>query len=596
MNIICRGGIAQTRPGSKSIIELPSGTVQGMTIFKPTTGVHTLVSVIDGNVYACPAPFDSYYQIAGLKFSKYSKFIAWASCIQSVELNPAGELVVMESPKAVLMIADGNTRTGFWDGSVAGHLNPEINETPVGLWMSWSNNRLWISRGSQVFASDLGNPLSFTDQTYFAEGRAFYLPDDCTGIAETSDRQGIICFTASTGTYIKSSVQDRTTWLSTPQFIQTILPGVGCVAPRSIVQQYGLLWWYSSSGLISQDDAERLYISSRISIADNEMAESKAFLSADLSSTCGVAFENFLLHAVPHAGRLNNRIHVLDQAPFEDQKNAWAGYWTGWNFIEMVSDTINGQKRVFGLSADAGDKNRIWELFKDEKRDNGIPITCFIVTRAHHGDNLDYKDFRYAEIELCNLEGEIALTCGVRGTRGAFQRVLTKDIIAGYGQIYHDEDYGYNASELASTRLQIRTIKSKDDIMATDCNSVKVETEMVGLTDKAFTLVIAWSGVLGVSAYRIFMQTTSQSRVGDCEQDETQDRIISGLGCGSETRIENGNVPFEEFYAKVRYTATDGTDTVTRTSIQSSFINQQDATRKATATAKWLAYDALGIV
>jgi len=251
MNIICRGGPAQTRPGSiSSPMKLPRGRVQGMTMFKPNSGIQHLVFAINGLVYASPYPFQEYSQLRNIKFSPYSKFVAWATGIKSSEYAPNGDLVFVDSPTNILIMQDGVTQAAFWDGSQNRHLNPVNLETPVGLWMQWSNNRLWVSRGSQIFASDIGNPLGFSEGQYLNEGRAFYLTGPCTGIAESSDRQGIICFTSENGSFIQSSIQDRTQWLNTAGFQQLLLPNIGCVSARSIVQQYGenfifLNWEYS---------------------------------------------------------------------------------------------------------------------------------------------------------------------------------------------------------------------------------------------------------------------------------------------------------------------------------------------------------------
>jgi hypothetical protein len=240
--------------------------------------------------------------------------------------------------------------------------------------MVWSNNRLWVSRGSQIFASDIGNPLSFTEGQYLNEGRAFYLPGDCTGMAETPDRKGIICFTATTATLIQSSIQDRTKWLETPNFQSTILPDVGCVAPRSIVQQYGMLWWFSARGLISLDDALRTYISSQLRARDLEMLQSKYTMDSDVSMVCGAAIENFLLHAVPCGERRNTRIHVLDQSPSEDSgSSVWPSYWSGWRPVEFTKAVINGTDYLFTLSEDYDGRTRIWQLFTQDKTDGGIP-------------------------------------------------------------------------------------------------------------------------------------------------------------------------------------------------------------------------------
>lgn len=594
MNVLNRGGTAQTRPGSKVMLDLPDGNLQGLTVFKPTNGTWYMVFAVDGDVYASAHPFNTYNKIPNIKFSKYSKYIAWASCVQFTETNPDGTIAILDNPRNVLVMADGYTQTAFWDGSTGRHLDPTKNETPVGLWMHWSNNRLWISRGTQIFASDIGNPLSFTEATYLNEARAFYLPGDCTGISETADKEGIMCFTSESVSFIKSSIQDRDKWLTVDQFQQNLLSDLGCVAPRSIVQQYGLLWWYSANGLISQNDAERVSVSSRLDIQDDEMFESKSTMSYDLSSIAGVGYENFLLHAVPSGGSLNTHVHVLDQAPFEQKVNAWAGYWTGWRVTEFASAVIGAQRRVFACSVDYDGRNRIWELFRKDKTDNGIPITCWLATRTNLFENRDYKQFRYIEIELCNLVGDVSIACGIRGLRGAFQPVLTKEIKATKGQVYYDQDYGYNANELAGSRVQTRIIRSQDGSAATECNSACVESDISGLIDKGFQAVIAWSGVAGINAYRMFAQSIPQAYQGTCEKDEEENNLLSVYGCGIEGLFIQNLGPWPEYWAKATFTQTIDSNTATASRTASSFISQTDANRKAMKTAQWVVGRQLG--
>lgn len=595
MNVMCRGGIVQTRPGSRSLVQLPLGNLQGVTFFQPTSGLPSLVAAVDGKVYTCPYPFNAYKQIDGIQFSPYSKYIAWASCVQSTYTNDAGEIKVLETPANVLLMADGVTKSAYWDGSTGRHLNPLDNETPVGLWMVWSNNRLWISRDSQVFASDIGNPLSFTEGTYLNEGRAFYLPGKCTGIAETVDRLGILCFTNNSGDFIKSSIQNRTQWLNTEQFQQTILPDVGCVAPRSIVQQYGLLWWYSANGLINQDAAQKTYITSRIDIQDNEMYESKYTMSYDLSGIAGGTYENFLLQAVPSGDKWNTRVHVLDQAQFSTEVSGWPGYWTGWRPVEFTSGVIGSQKRIFCVSVDYDGSNRIWEMFRSDKTDNGIPITCFVATRLNLFENRDYKQFRYLELELTNLSGPVAITAGIRGTRGAFQKVLSKDIAAGQGQVYYESLYGYDSNQFAGSRTQNRIIRSIDSSNASECNAGCVESRILGLVDKGFSAVVAWSGIAGIAAYRIFSQSVPQAYQGNCESDEDGPNVVTPEGCAIQELFWTDGQPWEEYYGKATFTQIlpDGSK-ATKTITQQSFINQQDANRRAMTTAEWYVGTKLG--
>lgn len=606
MNVTCRGGLIQTRPGSRSLLNMPPGNLQGLTVFKPTFGEPQLLFAVEGLIYVSNYPFEEYRLLEPLRFNKYTKYIAWAVCLQSTYYNESGALTYKEMPTSVLMIQDGASRAAVWDGSTARHLDPTpsgteitregFDETPVGLWMCWSNNRLWVSREGQIFASDIGNPLKFTEGQYLNEGRSFYLPDSCTGIIETSDQQGIICFTRNVGVFLRTSIQTRTQWLSTPGFQQTVLPNVGCVAPRSIVQQYGLIWWYSPRGLINQDDALRLNITSRLDVRDNEMAASKAYLSFDLSGVCGASFENFLFHGVPYGAKENTRVHVLDQAPMEGNESSWPGFWTGWRPVEFATGVIDSRDRVFAASVDHDGVNRVWEMFRSDKTDNGIPITSYIQTRPHFFGNRDYKKFRYAEVELWGIDGPVALKVAAAGLKGGYQTILTKDINSVHGQVYPNVEYSDNGNLFFGTRSQTRIVRSVDGWNPSECNEECVESQNRGLIDKAFSIAIAWSGIAAISAYRIFSIPDYQAYQGTCEDDETgQILVINSNGCGSVVPLST-EPQLPMFYARATVSSQNPVtgQVVTKTSTQNSYINQQDADRKAVATARWLSYSATG--
>ncbi len=608
MNIVNRGGLAQTRPGSQSLpFSIPMGNLQGLTLFRPLNGTPSLVFAVDGVVYYSPAPFSEMFTMANVRFSPYTRFIAWASCVQSTFYTPNGTLDILPVPKSVLIMQDGATRAAYWDGHNSGHLNPTASTseftsdntdgTPVGLWMCWSNNRLWVSRGNIIFASDLGNPLKFADERFIAEGRRFYLPGSCTGIAETSDQQGIICFTPENGVFIKSSIQDRTTWLSTPDFQKTVLPNVGCVAPRSIIQQHGLLWWFTPKGLINQDDALRLNLTSRLNVQDQEMIQSKANVSYDISGCAGSFFENFLFHALPNGDKLNTRIHVMDQAPQDDGSlNSWPSYWEGWRPVEFARGVVNNQERVFCISYDYDNRARIWELFLPDRTDNGIPITSYLETKTNLFQNRDYKRFRYAELELAGVSGPTAIMVAVAGLRGAYQNMGVKDMAAEDGQVYFDVQYGDGENDFFGSRPQTRIIRTIDKSEPSDCNSLCIESEKRGLIDKGFSLLIVWSGIAAISAYRIFAQNEPIAYQGICEENETDEiRLLTVDGCGSNDLISSGE-SFTTYFATATFSRISPTTglVVTNTSTQSSLISQVDADRKASRMAKWYVLSEIG--
>lgn len=616
LNTINRGGIIQTRPGSASLIldyvdcsvppiteenfDIPGNNIQGITLFKPSSGPSSLVFMVDGLVYFSPYPFKYFKRICELQFSKYSKYASFESCVQSTDYDGSGVLYALDTPKSVLIIQDGNTRAAYWDGSTAAHINPTISGTewtapdrdgtPVGLWMKWSNNRLWVSRKDMVFASDIGNPLKFTETQYLNEGRAFYLPGPCTGIVETPDQQGILCFTPEAGVFIRSAIQDRELWLQTPEFQKIVLQSIGCVAPRSIVTQHGLIWWMTPKGLISLDDAVKLNVSSRLNIEDQEMAYSKANMSHDVSNVCGSYFENFLFHAVPVGDKYNTRLHVLDQAPMDGvMGNSWPSHWEGWRPVDFARGVIGSEERVFCISRDLDGVNRIWELFTDDKTDNGIPITSYVQCKLHLFDSRDYKAFRYAEVEAVGIKGPTSFLLAAGGLKGAFQPIGTKEVVSTIGQVYDDEEYSEDGNLIAGSKAQTRIIKSIDSSEPSDCNGECIESEKRGLIDKGLSLLIVWSGIAGISSYRIFVRHEPEAILGRCEEDETGVKLLTPDGCGT-TEDFSTSSPFTTYTAEETYSQDGVSETETATSI----ISQEDAVRKAMATAKWKVQSQLG--
>lgn len=480
---------------------------------------------------------------------------------------------------------------------------PGYDGTPIGLWSVWSNNRLWISNGNKVYASDIGNPLKFTEDQYFDEARSFLLPNVCTGAIESPDKSGVVFFTRDVGVFFLSSIQDRTTWQSTPGFQTTICPNLGCCAPRSLVQQYGLIWWFTPKGLISQNAAFAANISSRLDVADNEMIQSKANLSFDLSMVAGGTIENYLFHALAHGDSINNRVHVLDQAPFEGKMdfwrlNSWPGFWTGWRPVEFTKCIIGTAERVFFCSQDYDGVNRMWEFFRDEKTDNGMPITSYVVTKTHFFGNRDYKNFRYAEVELVGVQGPTAVMVGVAGIRGAYQVECRKDINATIGQVYANYNYGQTVALIAGSSPQTRVIRTQDNPSPECFNDNDVEaTNFVGFKDKAFSLVIAWSGIAGVTAYRIFAQNYPYAQMGVDEEDETGDiHLLNSEGAGTTCSVFENTMPIEKFYAEATFTKRNPqtAELVSRTCYSSSMINQQDAQRKAQLMAEWYVLTQIG--
>lgn len=593
-NCVCRGGILQTRPGTRTLFCLPDGNFQGQTLFTPDNGVAQLVAAVDGKIYVSAAPFTSYRRLTNLQFSPTAKYMAWAVGLKSTDYDLDGNLVSLADPYSVLIMQDGLTRAAYWDGGISAHLNPAspsdvtdstdisdgapgYNETPVGLWMIWSGNRLWVSRGNQIFASDIGNPLKFTEALYLNEARAFSLSGPCTGFIATPDQKGIIAFTENDGTFFQSNIQDRTLWLTTPDFQSLILPNIGCVAPRSLVTQYGLNWWFGPRGFTNLNSAFRQNLSSRIDYQDNQMFASKAYLGPDLSNICASFYENYLMVSVPSGDVLNRHTWVLDQAPLDGNVNAWTGIWTGWRPIEWARGLVNGNERVFFGSVDYDGKNRIWEAMQPERKDNGCRITCYAQLRDHAAGDLEDKRYEWSKFFLSQILGEVDLNVYVASTKGAYQFQKNYHIVATEGQIFADVEYSEAGPLMVGNRVQSRTIRTPADPTDNECNACGVESKEGNMIDYAFSHLLVWTGQMGIRAYQMYMRESPDRNTGDCEESEVGPRTLNAQGCSGLELLVDGQV-FTQYTAHAEGTTItrQGLDVyIRRTAV--SYISQESA-------------------
>lgn len=605
MNVTCRGGIVQTRPGTRSLSQVVGSAirVQGFAAFTPTGGIPHLVAAVDGRIYVSQQPFDEVRQLTNLRFNPTSRYVVFETCLKSTDYTADGELIFLDRPYNVLMIQDGATRAAYWDGSSSGHLNPTpsgrtdengeiltepgFDETFIGLFMRWSGNRLWVARQGQIFASDFGNPMKFTEAQYINEGRSFYLTGECTGMIETPDQSGLIVFTADNGTLFKTSIQDRQLWLQTVDFQKVIFPDIGCVAPFSPIRQYGLIWWFSAQGLINSDQALALYRTSRIDYQDTEMMCSKGNLGPDLGGICTAAFENYLLVSVPSGDVYNRHTWCLDQSVLEDGAKAWDSYWTGWYPHQWATARMDGHERVFFLAKDDNGCVKIWEANQPDRTDNGAPITCFAQLKPHLFGEIDsQKRFLYAEIFAQEILGDVSVLIGVGGLKGAFFRAGLKEIVATKGAVYATSLYDINTC-MYGNRPQSRTIVTQENPDPGYCNTCGVESNLPNSIDREFGLLVVWSGRLGITGYSLTAAKYEETTSGACEPVETGPRSLSEQGCSARSLYITG-CAFENFYgtASLEVYCQRSKSMVIGVGQATSIISQADADRKARAAAQ----------
>lgn len=407
-------------------------------------------------------------------------------------------------------------------------------ETPLGSMMAWSGDRLWVARGNRLFAGDINDPLKFTEDIYLSEGGSFFTADPITGIAEIPGLKTpqLMVFTNNTAYVIASGVRDRSTWKTTNQFQAVLFPGVGCVSHRSIITQFGLLWWMTSTGITNYNAAQQAQITSSLVPEDAEMAISKGSLSPVLERICSSAFENYGIFSMPSGAKYNRHTWVMDKTTVSQQDDTpdatWNGVWTGTFPVEWTTGIVNNVQRIFHVSADPDGNNRLWEAFTADRKDNGLPITSYIETKTYIDFNpkatgLDLKQFLFAELCFSEMYGDVSAAVWWAGTRGRYKKIAEFNFTATEGQLKAGVDikltdtlYGY--------RPQTRTVRTPqlnvDALNKSDGASSNIESPLSDAIDVGFSLLVVWSGRAALRHYRIFVDPNQENAVGACKKDE----------------------------------------------------------------------------
>lgn len=552
-NILNRGGQLRTRPGFREACEPPTGdtvydqyTPQGATYFRTRDGALYYVVAFMGTIYAAPYPFTTFQTLPVLSFVPHRQ-IVFGRAMRSARTRDDGSLEILAQPYPVLIIQDGVTRAGMWDGILARHLDPTptnvSHETPTGTAMTWCGSRLWVGNGRRLRASNFGDPLKFTDEDVVSEGRFFVLPHDITCMGQTPDLLNLLVMTDEDTSVFQASIYDRAQWRNTPGFQKVLFPSIGAVGPKAFVNQYGLSIWMSHGGLIGLDNALQTYRTSRIVYRDQAMLRSKIKLCSDLSRVALTAYENFLLVSVPSGSRHNVHTWIMDQSVMEtDETNeikAWASIWTGIRPIEWTVVVVDGRRRCFCLSRDyVPDGTRyqyrlgIWEAFVHQRADSLLDGTAKRITCAAEFRTMlfskERKTLTAYELDLGELSGTTNIRMFYAGRRSAYQSAGTKQVVASMGNFNSPQlEEISQDSVFQSYRRQQRIIRTTE---IKESSNVSVQAELNRNIDLGFSAYVEWDGEMAIRALRMFAEPFTQSNMGIAEKNETTQRYVAPDG------------------------------------------------------------------
>jgi len=301
------------------------------------------------------------------------------------------------------------TQRGTGTGTVklpAYRLNPYLAKMPIGTIMEYAFGRVFVSdRFNQIYASDIiygggftdtKNTENFTEIGYWAEGGAFSTPammGNITGmrvmpqIGTNLRGQGELVVLTGNGAFSMDVSIPRSQW-NTSNIQRISLLGRGCTSPYLGLAN-SELWFRSHDGWAfysnSQSEFARYFSLRKLSREVNKWVENDTPWMKQFAST--MFFDNYIISTVsPQTYRAEgveglNRYHrgmvVLDldqsssPAPDAQLSFRWNGIWTGIRPTQLLTALIQGEKRGFGFSFDADNKNRLYEFTISQGDDYG---------------------------------------------------------------------------------------------------------------------------------------------------------------------------------------------------------------------------------
>ena len=518
INVDNKNGVVSTRDGWTPIIRSPSGKTQMLTHFRDCRNLDWIVWGVAGRLYASPYPFVQFRDL-GIQLNPNSDF--YTHTVVERGARRVGDVIdgtrnrVLMRPLRYLVVSDNTNKPVYWSG---GLVVCTIDDAPVGKWLSFVSNRLFIGGGQlkeEIWWSDIADPISFYDIGFLADGGQFRLRSNVTGLCPSRDGQSLYAFESgqtwsfAVGTPIKRELE----WKTTPGFQKVIFPDIGCLAGKSFVKHNGDIWWWSNKDLMSTGRATATYQGDDLIQSDLEMTRSREKFTSVKDNVVGISHDNYFLLNTPVNdiwAKNNSPVSLLN----DNSPSAWLGVWTGFRVAEFCSFTgqDDGELYTFALSNDYDNQNRIYRLFNGTQKDGSSKIKCSAEFRGHSFQDLGKpKRFRWFDLNIGGLWGDVDLKGYYRGFKGGWKEVLTKTMKAA-------QDYFEGAKV-----VQTRKVWSKESFGLDNCSACLTNESLSSIDqiDYMFQIMLQWEGQMSVDSYRIAIFDEVDQLSGRCEENET---------------------------------------------------------------------------
>jgi hypothetical protein len=357
-NVTFRGGYLVPRPGWKRIglvsasnsvdytVALAEGKFQGAEFYDDTaSGKGYLMCQAGGRLFR----------------------LAPDSPAVVLDITPANDPNSAVIPQAWMVqaenyfvVQDGQSKPMIFDGTSTRRATD--NEVPIGSGpMAYGMLRLWVAMGNTYVAGDVaGGPtsvVSFTENTYIAEGGEFSLP---LATPNTALGQGELLIFTPGAVFSNTAPVDRDQWKNLTQPVQTItLINNGSQSQASTVLVNGDIFMRSRDGIRSVIQAVRYFQQWGNTPLSKEMTR---VIARDdlglLNFSSAVEFDNRMLMTCrpePLAnGAYHNGVIALDfdlvTSMSEKSPPAYDGVWTGPQIYQLVKGRFSGVERCFAFA------------------------------------------------------------------------------------------------------------------------------------------------------------------------------------------------------------------------------------------------------
>ena len=583
-NVVCRGGVVQTRPGTRVVAALPPGRPQALVEFSPLRGHKQLVAVIEGRVYVLEHPFTRWRLLPNIQLSARAEVVYHARCVQTTEQLADGSVGFLASPRRVLVLQDGLSPAAWYDGYDHGN-DRSVDGIPMGTRMAWVENRLWVARGNQVYASDFANPRSFVERYYLGEADSLIYPDDIMALAATYNagrgEMQLVVWTR-VETYLVSASIPRTSWPTTANFSRRLF-GLGCISQRSVIEHEGKLWWMTADGMTSLDETAQSQITAATPVIDRAMSWSRESMDTRDNRAAGVSAHGYVLMSVGYADQSNTHTWCLDTAVTHPPTTAWASVWTGFAPVEWAVIGDDGAQRVFALCTKDSGENLLLEAFTGSQRDSGQSIECAVELRTYVGPTPQAKWFQFADLQLSDISGEVESAVSWRGlSRGRYRRCFRSIAKAARG-CFDPSFEAHDDATIEAFGRQTRRYSTEEpaEIPATALDD---ESARRGDIDVGFSFLVQWCGVAALREFGVVYRPFNERIAGLPSTDETEETVVRWDGSQAARDVLAATPGIEVYSAQ--WTANAEWDpALSAVAVRRSLVSEASALRMAKEAA-----------